>query len=72
MKLTLTLPLDRFEALHESADGRGQMCRVPKEDVAALLADHSKALALLLRLKVPFEEPGFDLEGYPEALRKGL
>lgn len=57
--LKLYLPLEKFESLHEAADGRGKFCRVSKEDLLALLMDHSRALAVLGEVQVPIEEPEY-------------
>lgn len=54
--LTLCLPLTTFEALHESADGRGQMTRIKKADLLSLLMDHSTALAKLTDMHVEIKE----------------
>ena len=54
--LTLYLPLKTFEALHETANGRGKHCTVSKKDLATLLADHARVLAKLEDLQVETEE----------------
>ncbi len=55
--LKLCLPLKTFEALASTADGRGQFCRVRKQDLLALLMDHGKVLGLLEDMQVKVEEP---------------
>jgi hypothetical protein len=54
--LTLCLPLQTFESLHDAVDGRGKFCKVSKRDLAILLADHSRVLAKLTDMKVETEE----------------
>src|SRR3546814_13322422 len=64
-KLKLQLALERFDALHSAADTKGKTCKVSRDDLAALLLDHSKALVTLLDVGVSLDEPGFALEGFP-------
>ena len=54
--LTLYLPLKTFEKLHAAADGKGQFCKVRKEDLLALLMDHSRALRSLNEAGVRYED----------------
>lgn len=54
--LKLSLPQKNFEGLHSAADGRGMYCKVGKRDLAALLVDHTRALAMLADMQVPTEE----------------
>lgn len=54
--LKLCLPLETFDKLHEAADGRKGACKVQKDDLQALLIDHSKILAALADMDVPIEE----------------
>lgn len=68
--LTLYLPLQIFEELHETADGRGKFCRVSKKDLAALLMDHSNALAKLADVHVETEESYADYHSVRQARRQ--
>ncbi len=54
--LTLYLPLQIFEELHEAADGRGKKASVNKADLLALLMDHSRVLAKLADCGIETEE----------------
>lgn len=54
--LTLYLPLQIFDALHRSADGRGKKALVAKADLRALLMDHARVLAKLEDMHVETEE----------------
>lgn len=54
--LTLYLPLQTFEALHEAADGRGKKALVAKADLRALLMDHSRVLAKLADIHIETQE----------------
>lgn len=56
--LTLYLPLQTFEALHEAADGRGKKASVNKADLLALLMDHAAILATLQDVGIATEEKG--------------
>ena len=54
--LKLSLSQKNFEGLATSADGRGMYCKAIKKDLAALLIDHSRALAMLEAMQVTTEE----------------
>ena len=54
--LKLSLSQKNFEGLATSADGRGMYCKAVKRDLAALLVDHTRALAMLADMQVPTEE----------------
>lgn len=71
--LPLSLPTSDFDLLWEAADGRGKMCRVSKAALAALLTDHSRALARLTDVGEEFQEPEFEepMKNHPKVRQAG-
>jgi hypothetical protein len=55
------LPTSDFDKLHALIDGKGDRAvRIEKKVLRALLLDHSRALARLNNVGVPFVEPEFE------------
>ena len=54
--VNLYLDSAKFDDLHKAADGKGVMCRVPKEDLRALLMDQSRLLKTLKELGIEVKE----------------
>ena len=69
--LKLSLQMKNFEELHTATNGRGKFCKTSKKDLAALLMDHSRALAMLADTQVPLEESYADCRQVREARQDG-
>jgi hypothetical protein len=61
--LKLELEQAAYEALHAAADGRGKTCRVSKDALRALLADHGRLIGRLLKERVAVTWPEGETNG---------